>query len=423
MMKFVSFFLLQAWLFGAFQSHANTTKESENIAFLGAVGFGKLTQGGKGGKIYTVTSLVDSDEQGTLRYAIKQKHTRIIRFDVSGVILLTKPLKINTGRISIEGQSSPNGIALVGAPFIVSADEVIIQHMRFRLGTYGYADDALTVRNSHNVIIDHCSISWGTDETASLYNNTNFTLQNSIISNSLNNSIHPKGHHGYGGIWGGRNASFINNLIANHLSRTPRLNGHRLKSPYSAKEEYVELVNNIIYNWGKNSVYGSENGRFSLVNNYYLPGPDTRAKRMLDLFYSDKNMLPQGFIHGNYYRGKNWLNNNLLGVVIRDKHKKKQPGSSFPDTFSNEPIKLGNNSFLNSNVVSAKTAFNQIIGDRNVGAYKTLNGRFHDSVDQQVFNQIYNVITGKKVLAGIIDHENEQIGSIEKYIEEFKSTD
>ena len=406
--------LLFSFVFSLF-SHA------QDPAFEGALGFGQQTKGGQGGEIYTVTSLSDTEQQGTLRHAIKQKKVRIIQFAVSGIIQLTKPLKINTGHITIQGQTSPNGVAIVGAPFSVSANEVIIQHLRFRLGTYGYADDALTVRNSHNVIIDHCSISWGTDETASLYNNTNFTLQNSIISNSLNKSIHPKGDHGYGGIWGGRNASFINNLVANHMSRTPRLNGHRLKSPYSAEEEYVELVNNIIYNWGSNSVYGSENGRFSLVNNYYLPGPDTKAKRMLDLWFSDKIAGPQAYIHGNYYQGKNWQDDNLLGVILRDKNKKKTAGNSVPSLFSDKPIKLGKNSLLLTTPLTAQVAYKQLIDERNVGAFKTKSGKFHDSVDQQVFEQIESSLAGHKLNSGILDHEKQQIESIAKYHMEFQS--
>lgn len=422
-MKFVLFLLLQTLLFGPISCHSFELAQTDKLAFAGAKGFGKYTQGGHGGEIYVVTTLEDNESAGSLRHALKQKHPRIIQFAVSGVIKLSKPLKINNSHVTIEGQSSPRGVAIVGAPFVVSADEVIIQHMRFRLGTYGYAEDALTVRNTKNVIVDHCSISWGTDETASLYNNENFTLQYSIISNSLNKSIHPKGEHGYGGIWGGQNASFINNLIANHKSRTPRLNGHRLKSPYPIDKEYVELVNNVIYNWGQNSVYGSENGRFSLVNNYYLPGPNTTAERFLDLWFSDRLTSAQAYISGNDYYGKSWLDDNLLGVIVRDNKKKKIKPSAVPSLFTESIFNSASQRFAHVNETnqSAKSIIDALITTRDIGAFKTAQGNFHDSVDKEVLMQLVDTLAGKKVTSGIIDHENEQIESLQRYQAEFSN--
>lgn len=404
-------------------SHGEATSkvaEPEKVTKPQFLGFGQNTTGGQGGQTILVTTLADNDAKGSLRFAIKQKYPRIIKFTVSGVIKLNTPLKINRGSVTIEGQSSPNGIALVGAPFTVSADNVIIQHMRFRLGTFGFAEDALTVRNTQNVVIDHCSISWGIDETASLYNNHNFTLQNSIIANSLNNSIHPKGEHGYGGIWGGHNASFINNLVANHKSRTPRLNGHRLKAPYPITDEYVELINNVIYNWGQNSVYGSENGRFSLVNNYYLPGPDTKKVHFLDLWFSDRLNSPQAFISGNEMAGKAWLNDNLLGVIVRDKNKEKVAAHKQLTQFSVQPISNHALSYYPQRV-SSQQALDNVIIKRDVGAYLTAIGKFHDSVDRQVLQQLNEIISGKTVTSGIIDHEHQQIPSLAIYQAEFEN--
>ncbi|MCF2949603.1 hypothetical protein L0668_15890 [Paraglaciecola aquimarina] len=410
------------WVLIFVVSTSCANENSTPLAFDGALGFGKFTQGGHGGEIYRVTSLNDSKQPGTLRYGIRLKQSRIIEFDVSGVIKLTSPLKINNGNISILGQTSPHGVAIVGAPFTVSADNVIIQHIRFRLGTYGYAEDALTVRNTTNVIIDHCSISWSVDEAASMYGNSNFTLQNSIISNSLNKSIHPKGNHGYGGIWGGRNATFVNNIIANHVSRTPRINGYRLNSPYTAEEEYIEVVNNLIFNWGHNSAYGSENGRFSLVNNYYLPGPDSKAERIFDLSYSEQPFKPTAYIQGNIYHGKPWDKNNLQGVIVRTKNKQKHTATSTSDLFTNNPILPHAKSVLNAQIPAAKQVFRDMLKDKSVGAYATKNGKFFDSIDSQLYEQISLTMNSDdvtKMPSAIINHENQQISSLEAYHKQF----
>ncbi len=385
--------------------------DKPSLAFDGALGFGKYTQGGTGGARYTVTRLDDDNKPGSLRYGIKQKHPRMIDFAVSGIIKLSKPLNIDNGYLTVNGQSSPNGIVIAGAPVKVHANQVIIRYLRFRLGTFGYDEDALTVRYSKDVIIDHCSMSWSVDETASMYGNENFTLQNSLIANSLNDSIHPKGKHGYGGIWGGKNASFINNIIANHASRTPRINGHRLGTPYPQQDEFIELNNNLIYNWGSNNVYGSENGRFHLINNYYLPGPNSKAKRILDLWHSDKLSQNQAYIIGNVYFGQpQWNNNNLAAVVVRDSDKNKNTADKFATLFAKAPLMQSSEPLWQS----AEQLSDYLAIQQNAGA--TLPKI--DSIDAKVYQQIRQ---GKTQTAkqGIINHELEQITSWDDYAKEF----
>ena len=398
--------------------------EYTQLAFPGAKGFGQYSQGGVNGKLYIVDSLADNaknPELGTLRYAIKQKHPRTIVFAVSGVIKLTAPLKIAHSYLTIAGQSSPGGITLVGAPVSISkAKHVIIRHMRFRLGTFGYAEDSLTVRDSEHIIIDHCSFSWSVDETATFYRNRHFTLQNSIIANSLNNSIHPKGKHGYGGIWGGANASFINNIIANHGSRTPRINGHRLKSQYLVEEEFVELANNIIFNWGHNNVYGSENGRFNLVNNYYKPGPASKITQIVDIWYSPLLTENQAFINGNYYEGNNRISQeNWRGVNYRlnkkAKRTKSQPNSPWLSHTLLQPYKKTDSAF--KPVLSAVSMFNQVLKSQNIGANRNANGTYVDSVDSYVYQQLGDEINIKN--DGLINHEFESITSWQAYEKQF----
>ena len=177
-----------------------------------------------------------------------------------------------------------------------------------RLGTAAAVEaDALGARHCHHLMIDHCSISWGTDENASFYNFADATIQWCIISEALNSSVHHKGKHGYGGIWGGRNVTFHHNLFAHNNSRNPRFDHPKLYwgNDLLHFRGTVDFVNNVVYNWGMKAIYGGEEGWFNVTGNYFRPGPATRKVdgEWIDISTSETTSMIKGkfFIDGNVY--------------------------------------------------------------------------------------------------------------------------
>jgi hypothetical protein len=321
-----------------------TPVEEEAFAFPGADGFGYKTTGGRGGQVIKVTNLNDSGA-GSLRAAISASGARMVVFEVSGTIELLSNLNITNPNITIAGQTAPgDGITIKNYPVFVGADNVIIRFLRFRLGNKKQVEgDAIWGRFKKNIIIDHCSMSWCTDETASFYANQDFTLQWCIISESLNESLHDKGAHGYGGIWGGDRASFHHNLIAHHKSRTPRFNGYR-SGTYNAgnpyPNEHVDYRNNVVYNWVGEGTYGGENGNYNIVNNYYKPGPATTSNqsRILVAYkevFQDRSGDGKFYIDGNYVYGSAAVTgNNWTGITYKNGATEVASKLSVPISFS-----------------------------------------------------------------------------------------
>ncbi len=340
------------------------------IAFPGAEGGGMYTKGGRGGDVYLVTSLEDNNTEGTLRRAIEKQGARTVVFQVAGTIYLESELKISNGDLTIAGQTAPGGgITLANFPVTVAADNVVIRFMRFRMGDAKKVEgDAIWGRRQKNIIIDHCSMSWSTDECASFYDNENFTMQWCLIAESLNESVHGKGAHGYGGLWGGYNATFHHNLLAHHKSRNPRFYGVR----DGIEREMAEISDNVIYNWGENSSYGGEAGQDNIINNYYKAGPATKKNpdRIFEAYY--EKSYGKFFIEGNVVAGfPEVTENNWLGVDLKSSGDLEtlKAESRFPVI----PI----------NYETAQEAYNQVLVHAGASIYR-------DAVDKRVADEVEN---------------------------------
>ncbi len=376
-------------------------------AFPGAEGGGMLASGGRGGKVIFVDNLNDKGD-GSLRDAIEAEGPRIVIFRVSGNIKLNKRIHIKNGDLTIAGQTAPgDGICLVDYGIRIDADNVIIRYIRVRPGdTVGEENDAVSAIDHKNIVVDHCSFSWAIDEVGSFYDNENFTLQWCILSESLFNSVHHKGEHGYGGIWGGKNATFHHNLLSDHTSRNPRFNGARYSGGPDA--EIVDFRNNVIYNWGFNSIYGGEEGKYNIVNNYFKPGSATKKdarNRILNLtqyFYNEKispDTLGAGlfYISGNVVEGFPEVSEDNWGAGIQGKGVNAQTKAH---SKLDEPVPA-----FPVSVTSAVKAFDQVM--------LAAGASFHrDAVDVRIIDE---VITGKERFGksfdkgsnGIIDSQND----------------
>lgn len=261
-------------------------------AFPGAEGHGRYVTGGRGGKVVHVTNLNDSGT-GSFREAVKSGN-RIIVFDVAGVIALKSDLKIGDN-INILGQTAPSPGITLRYYTVQPGSNNIIRFLRIRRGEekdINDGADATWQRNKTGIIFDHCSFSWSIDEVASFYDNNNFTMQWCTVAESLTNPGHSKGAHGYGGIWGGKLASFHHNFVGHLMNRGPRFNGARYGwTGYTSNKDYatykwkntvqaenVDFRNCVMYNAQGTCYGGPGGGQINIVNNYYKAGPSQGLK-------------------------------------------------------------------------------------------------------------------------------------------------
>lgn len=293
-------------------------------AFPGAEGFGAGASGGRGQSVYEVTNLDDSGP-GSLRDAVGQPNRTVV-FRVSGTIDLQSRLQVGKPNITIAGQTAPgDGICLRGHElFVRDTENVIVRFIRSRPGDESKSElDAVTIWNSKDVILDHCSMSWSTDSLNDVVKESgNVTVQWCILSEPLVHSVHSKGAHGYATGWDGRTKggmSAHHNLIAHAASRAPRI-GY-----FKTGRGLIDCRNNVIYNSGPS--YGAETDDLNYVGNYYRPGPDTPKLRkevsLFDVWADDTRM----YAAGNVYEGQDRVASDNNGAIVFKEGNKNNDGT------------------------------------------------------------------------------------------------
>ncbi|MBR3853155.1 MAG: fibronectin type III domain-containing protein, partial [Tidjanibacter sp.] len=360
-------------------------------AFPGAEGGGMYTTGGRGGKVLHVTNLNDNGE-GSFRWAVNQSGARTIVFDVAGTIHLKSDISIRQGNLTIAGQTAPGGgICIAGGTVNVSASNIIIRYVRFRLGDEGAVSDGSDTtwgRYNSDIILDHCSMSWSIDEVSSYYANKNFTMQWCLLAEALNDSKHNKGNHGYGGIWGGRNASFHHNLLAHNNSRNPRFDHPEVYGNYVATHRgNSDYRNNVVYNWGDNSTYGGEGAAWNVVGNYYKPGPASKQRKYFvdanGIYSSSKTDYGYAtmYVSGNYHAGAYAAainSDNWSGIKLHDGSTPSNH-NSWKST-AQLPIRKDDTQQCFTTTHTVQKAFEQVLA--HVGA-----SHRRDSVDERIVGE------------------------------------
>jgi hypothetical protein len=400
--------------------------QASTPAFPGAEGAGAFTPGGRGGKVYVVTTLEDYDPNsqkpipGSLRAAAGAEGKRIIVFGVSGWITLKTILDIDHPFITIAGQTAPGeGVGIRGETTHVNTHDVVIRYMRFRRGLAPREAlnprgdyDALGGRNCiGNTIYDHVSASWGMDETISIYRHmyqpkdgskekklptVNLTIQWTIISEALNPN-----NHAFGATWGGRNTSFHHNLFACNTGRNPSI----------GMGFDFNFVNNVVFNWQHRTADGGDDSsRGNFINNYYKPGPATRAGAIrYRIVRPDGKRVPKGVVQTPEMFGKWYVVGNVVegnervtadnwagGVQFYGDPNQEQIERNIAACRVNQPLPMAP-----LTIHSAQEAFERVLE----GAGASLPRR--DAVDQRIVKEVR---TGKVTFGNGIITDPSQVG-------------
>jgi hypothetical protein len=393
-------------------------------AFPGAEGGGMYSFGGRGGRVFVVSSLDDSGP-GTLREACEAAGPRIVVFGVAGVIHLKRPLDIQAPYITIDGHTAPrDGICIAGQTTELNTHDVVIRYMRFRRGITEYynRDDALGGEPLGNIIVDHCSCSWGLDETLSLYRHMyeapgdddrdhriklptfNLTVQWTIITEALNPY-----NHAFGGTWGGRNSTFHHNLLACNTGRNASIGmGYDFN-----------FINNVIFNWRHRTLDGGDDtSRVNCINNYYKPGPVTMDKvrnRICQILSWTRRPDPTPrygiwYVNGNYMDGNEAVTtDNWNGGVDIAGESASNEDADNDDHPRNLPAKIrATHPFPMAPVTidSAQQAYDLVLDHGGANLPK------RDSVDQRAVEQTR---TGKVQYKEGIITDIKQVGGYPEY--------
>jgi len=376
-------------------------------AFPGAEGGGMHSFGGRGGRVFVVTSLDDSGP-GTFREACEAGGPRIVVFNVAGIIRLKDRIRIRAPYITIDGSTAPgDGVCIAGNTVELDTHDVVIRHMRFRRGATDVGDrnDSIGGNPVGNIMIDHVSASWGLDENMSMYRHmyhpldggkdlklptVNITIQNSIFSEGLNTY-----HHAFGSTIGGTNCTFMRNLWANNTGRNPSMG---MGGDFT-------FVNNVIFNWRHRTTDGGDGtSRVNSIANYFKPGPGTPVDRPIGhrILKAESRTKPPAekefgkfYVTGNVIEGNdtvtadNWAGGvqfadeeDVKGESLDDLARKYAVSSRASEPFPHAPLRI----------TTAKEAYDEVLA----GAGATLPRR--DAVDERVVAMVRTGDVGKPVV-------------------------
>lgn len=378
------------------------------VAFPGAEGYGAKALGGRGGKVIQVTNLNDSGT-GSLRACVTATGPRTCVFTIGGTITFSSSLDISNPYLTIAGQTAPGGGIMLRTSasnnkgLVVvrpTANNVIIRYIRIRPGpggTDGDTLDAITI-NSNDVILDHVSASWGVDETVNTWYPTaqNISIQWSIISEGLSNSIHPQGEHSKGYLMGefNKNISAHHLLFAHNMDRHPEMKGD--------PAGILEAINNVVYNWGWRTLLVSDNNgiaRVSIIGNYFKSGPNSPTKHEIE-YYNSSGQGVKMYVKGNIGPNRVADSNQAMTRTNGGEWSVVSPSTADSNlvttSFGTAPIPV--------TITSAEQAYAAVLTD--AGANKRLDCQGNwvnnrDTVDTRVVNDVKNK-TGR-----IINHPND----------------
>jgi hypothetical protein len=392
---------------------------SSQLAFPTAEGYGRLAQGGRGGRVLHVTNLNDSGP-GSLREAVESSGPRTVVFDVSGLITLESRLIIRrtNSNLTIAGQTAPGkGICLRKYNMgMLGASNVIVRYMRVRPGNIsGMTLDGMGMASSDNCIIDHCSISWTLDEAFSSRGAKNITLQRTLISEALNEAGHkkypPGTQHGYAASIGGDIGSFHHNLLAHCAGRNWSLAGG-LSKPDNRYAGRLDIRNNVVYNWKNRATDGGAH-EVNFVNNYYLPGPATKFFYALNAQYGGFPGTQQYYVEGNVMPGHFGITNQADGRTATTERGGKVPSEYSP--WVDRPFF---DSFVKTH--SARETYENVL--HNVGCNFPMPDEHDKRIVIEAFSGTFKYKGSKTDLPGLPDSQ-EDVGGWENYPEVHRAAD
>ena len=373
------------------------------LAFPGAEGYGRFATGGRGGKVYHVTTLSGGKEPGSLLYGLTEMNEpRYIVFDVSGVIELDFDSHFVKPYAYIAGQTAPGKGICIKASNINIGSDVICRHIRFKrgLGVYGEnTGNAMGMSGADHAIVDHCTAAWGTDETVSGRGALNITFQYNIISEALGITGHKNyadgTNHGYAATIDGRIGSWHHNLLVNCEGRNWSMGGGMdgNNRPIGG----LDLFNNVVYNWHNRTTDGNCHA-VNFVNNYYKMGADTRKTVLFTQDFEDAiapDGIDQAYIKGNIRENKS---HSLTQDALNDTYNAT---GNIPTTYQYRVNKPLFESY--ATIHTAKDAMKIVTSD--AGATMPMRDEHHIRNIRETLDGTHTYVGSKSKIKGEIDTE------------------